>query len=76
MEVRALAQAIVTVWKSKEMTTCEQITDGHCCDVCDGAGGFESAASSTNYFWKTCQKCSGTGKVNTAKPTHQFEVIK
>ena len=27
------------------------------CPTCHGAGGWESAASSTSYFWKVCPDC-------------------
>lgn len=30
------------------------------CQTCYGAGGFESCASSTSYFWKECPDCSHT----------------
>lgn len=34
------------------------------CKTCNGAGGWESCASSTNYFWKECPDC----KPNHAAP--------
>lgn len=32
---------------------------GDKCNTCNGAGGYEAAASSTSYFWKECPDCSG-----------------
>ncbi len=37
------------------------------CSICHGEGGWEAAASSTNYFWKTCPDCNGTGKANDGR---------
>lgn len=35
------------------------------CTTCHGEGGWEAAASSTNYFWKECADCGGTGKAKS-----------
>lgn len=32
------------------------------CTTCHGERGWESCGSSTNYFWKECPDCGGTGK--------------
>lgn len=36
------------------------------CKTCRGEGGWEAAASSTNYFWKSCPDCQMPHTVGTS----------